>query len=199
MKESSFEMCKRDFLSPQGSNEQTRKHEKHKTQKHKWSTNFLMAWSQCLSWLLHVWGSQWGFLVSDFCPNLPILNWPLPFFLFWGWRHETGWSYPVKYFTDRSKADLLLWILNVFFLSCVCYAFGRVCLFVPCGHLPWKGWPLGSRLWYITMSLSLSHWYPGSDVMLGCIDSWSLYPYLLWRPSLQISIITIFTCANWCP
>ena len=28
-------------------------------------------------------------------------------------------------------------------------------------------------------SLSLSHWYPGSGVVLDCIDSWSLHPYLL--------------------
>ena len=28
---------------------------------------------------------------------------------------------PVKYFTDRSKAVLLLWIFYVFVLSCVCY------------------------------------------------------------------------------
>ena len=30
-----------------------------------------------------------------------------------------------------------------------------------------------------TMSLSLSNWYPGSGVVLDCIDSWSLHPYLL--------------------
>ena len=29
-------------------------------------------------------------------------------------RHETGLSPPVKYFTDRSKAVLLLWIFNVY-------------------------------------------------------------------------------------
>ena len=34
-----------------------------------------------------------------------------------------------------------------------------------------KGWPLGSRLLCLTVSLSLSHWYPGSDVVLDCIDS----------------------------
>ena len=45
-------------------------------------------------------------------------------------------SPPVKYFTDRSKAVLLLWILM---LSCVCYAFVRVCLYVPSGHLLEKG------------------------------------------------------------
>ena len=55
----------------------------------------------------------------------------------------------------------------------------RVCLFVPCGHLLGKGWLLGSCLWCITVSLSLSHWYPGSGVVLDCIDSWSLHPYLL--------------------
>ena len=43
------------------------------------------------------------------------------------------------------------------FLSCVCYAFVRVCLYVTCGHLLGKGWPLRSRLWCLTLSLSLSH------------------------------------------
>ena len=28
-----------------------------------------------------------------------------------------------------------------------------------------------------SVSLSLSHWYPGSGVVLDCIDSWSLQPY----------------------
>ena len=42
---------------------------------------------------------------------------------------------PVKYFSDRSKAVLLL----CFFLSFVCYAFVHVCLCVPCGHLLGKG------------------------------------------------------------
>ena len=58
-----------------------------------------------------------------------------------------------------------------FFLSCVCYAFVHFCLFVPCGHLLGKGWPLGSSLWCLIVSLSLSHWYPGSGVVLDCIDS----------------------------
>ena len=43
---------------------------------------------------------------------------------------ETCLSPPVKCFTDRTKAVLLLWIIHVF-LSCVCYAFVRFCLFVP--------------------------------------------------------------------
>ena len=50
--------------------------------------------------------------------------------------------------------------------SCVCYAFVRVCLFVPCGHL-------GKSISFVvsTVSLSLSHWYPGSGVVLDCINS----------------------------
>ena len=40
---------------------------------------------------------------------------------------------------------------------------------LPCGHLLGKGLPLGSRLWCLTVSLP--HWYPGSGVVLDCIDS----------------------------
>ena len=59
-----------------------------------------------------------------------------------------------------------------------------VCLYmfvspdIPCPGLPQtfflhclKGSSLGSRLWCLTVSLSLSHWYPGSGVVLDCIDS----------------------------
>ena len=105
-------------------------------------------------------------------------------------------SPPVKYLTDRSKAVLLLWIFYVFVLSCVCYVFVRVCLYMLCGHLLGKGWPLGSRLWCLTVSLSLSHWYPGSGVVLDCIDSWSLHPYLLClvsTPNRQISQMEVIT------
>ena len=43
-------------------------------------------------------------------------------------------SPPVKYFTDRSKAVLLLWI--IYAISAVfCYAFVLACLLIPCGHL----------------------------------------------------------------
>ena len=61
--------------------------------------------------------------------------------------------------------------LLCFFMSFVCYAFVCVCLFASCGHLLGKGWPLGSRLWCSTVSLTLSHWYLGSGVVLDCIDS----------------------------
>ena len=40
------------------------------------------------------------------------------------------------------------------------------------------------------MSLSLSHWYPGSGVVLDCIDSWSLHPYLLSISFVRVTLIT---------
>ena len=58
------------------------------------------------------------------------------------------------------------------FLSCFCYAFVRICLLMPCGHLLGKG--LTSWLLFVMSNcgeLSLSHWYPGSGVVLDCIDS----------------------------
>ena len=72
------------------------------------------------------------------------------------------------------------WVL-IFALSPFLYLYIFVCvgLYVPCRHLLGKRWPLGSRLWCLAVSLSLSHSYPGSGVVLDCIDSWSLHPYLL--------------------
>ena len=66
----------------------------------------------------------------------------------------------------------------MFFLSCVCIC--ACLLYVTCGHLLGKRWPLGSRLWCLSVSLSLSNRYPGSGEVLNCIESWSLHPYLLW-------------------
>ena len=37
-----------------------------------------------------------------------------------------------------------------------------------CPDMP-KGKFLGSRLWCLTVSLLLSHWYPGSGVVLDCM------------------------------
>ena len=50
-----------------------------------------------------------------------------------------------------------------------------VCLWSPAG----KGLTSWLRLWCPSVSLSLSHWYPGSGVILDCIDSYSLHPCLL--------------------
>ena len=58
-----------------------------------------------------------------------------------------------------------------FVLSCVCYVFVRVCLYVLCDHLLGKGRISWLSFVVSTVSLSLSHWYPGSGVVLDCIDS----------------------------
>ena len=58
------------------------------------------------------------------------------------------------------------------FCSVLCLlCFVRVCLYVLCGHLLGKG--LTSWLSFVvsSVSLSLSHWYPGAGVVLDCIDS----------------------------
>ena len=83
----------------------------------------------------------------------------------WGWRHWAGLSPPVKYFADCSGAVLLLWVFCVFVPSCVCCVFVRICLCVLCGRLLGEGGGgLASWLSFVvsTVSLSLSHWYPGS-------------------------------------
>ena len=49
-----------------------------------------------------------------------------------------------------------------------------ICFLVTC----WERADLGSRLWCLTVSLSLSQWYPGSGVVLDCIDSFIFAPLL---------------------
>ena len=60
-------------------------------------------------------------------------------------------------------------------LLCLCARLFICALWSPAG----KG--LTSWLSFVvsTVSLSLSHWYPGSGAVLDCIDSRSLHPYLL--------------------
>ena len=86
---------------------------------------------------------------------------------------ETGLNPPVKYYYWPFQGDASLGIIyNNSFLFC--YAFVRVCLLMPCGHLHGQDWPLGSCVWCLKVKLSLSNWYPGSGVVLHCIASWSL-------------------------
>ena len=48
-----------------------------------------------------------------------------------------------------------------------------------CDHLLGNGWPLSSCLWCLIVQLSPSPWYAGSGVVLDCIDSRSLPPFVL--------------------
>ena len=69
----------------------------------------------------------------------------------------------------------LLCFCSVLFLLCLCARLFICALWSPAG----KG--LTSWLSFVvsTVSLSLSHWYPGSGVVLDCMDSSSLHPHLL--------------------
>ena len=58
---------------------------------------------------------------------------------------------PVKFVTWKIGPVTLY---GIFFCLIFCYAFVRVCLLIPCGHLLGKGWPLGSRLWCLIVKLS---------------------------------------------
>ena len=69
----------------------------------------------------------------------------------------------------------LLCFCSVLCLLCLCARLIICALWSPAG----KG--LTSWLSFVvsTVSLSLSHWYPGSGVVLDCIDSWSLHTYFI--------------------
>ena len=77
------------------------------------------------------------------------------------------------------------------FLFCLVFAMFCARLFICASWSP-AGKGLTSWLSFVvsSVSLSLSHWYPGSGVVLDCIDSWSLQPYLLalWKRSVSLSI-----------
>ena len=79
------------------------------------------------------------------------------------------------------------------FLFCLVFAMFCARLFICASWSP-AGKELTSWLSFVvsSVSLSLSHWYPGSGEVLDCIDSWSLQPYL---PSLMTSI-TPFFCSG---
>ena len=74
----------------------------------------------------------------------------------------------------RSHKLGLMCLVDLLCFFCVAFAMPLcasvyLCLVVTC----WERADLGSRLWCLAVSLSLSHWYPvsGSGVVLDCIDS----------------------------
>ena len=79
----------------------------------------------------------------------------------------------------------LLCFCSVLCLLCLCARLFMCALWSPAGR------GLTSWLSFVVsaVSLSLSHWYPGSDVVLDCIDSWSLHPYLL-KLALRYQILS---------
>ena len=69
-------------------------------------------------------------------------------------------------FTGTSFVDLLCFC-SVLCLLCLCARMFICAVWSPAG----KGLTSWLSLVVSTVSLSLSHWYPGSGVVLDCIDS----------------------------
>ena len=99
----------------------------------------------------------------------------------WDWRLETSLSPPVKYFFywlfqgGASFVDHFCYSVFVFVMLC--------CLFIAAlwspigkGLAPWL-----SCVCCFIVFWCFPAWCPGSDVVLDCIDSWSLLPYLHWK------------------
>ena len=82
---------------------------------------------------------------------------------------------------DRIGELNSFWLFSVLCLLCLC---ARLFICALC-HLLGKGWPLGSRLWCLPVSLSLSRWYPGS----GRCGTW-LYRFLIFAPLLTFDLCT---------
>ena len=93
-------------------------------------------------------------------------------------------------FQGRTSFVDLLCFCSVLCLLCLCARLFICALWSPAG----KG--LTSWLSFVvsTVSLSLSHWYPGSGVVLDCIDSWSLHLYLLCVCGHKFVYIRTFKC-----
>ena len=82
----------------------------------------------------------------------------------------------------KPSSKILYWPFQggTSFVDLLCFC-SVLCLLCLCAHLficaLWSpaGKGLTSWLSFVvsTVSLSLSHWYPGSGVVLDCIDSWS--------------------------
>ena len=92
----------------------------------------------------------------------------------------------------------LLCFCSVLCLLCLCARLFICALWSPAG----KG--LTSWLSFVVsaVSLSLPHWYPGSGVVLDCIDSWSLRHYLVLLVLLTcfLSLFYLFwiwECKHW--
>ena len=143
----------------------------------------------------------------------------------WGWRLETGASPPVKYFTDRSKAVLLLWIFYVFSvlcLLCLCVCLFYMCFVVTCweradllalvcGVLLWVcHFPIGilGQMWLFIVSIpdlcTLTFTYATKhDGMLFTLLK-HMGPRTFWShlvsftSSVWHNQISMYTASEWC-
>ena len=111
--------------------------------------------------------------LNRFKPSSKILNWPF----------QGGTS-----FVD------LLCFCSVLCLLC----FVRVCLYVLCGHLLGKGWPLGSRLWslqwvcHFPIGILGQLWYLIVSIPDLCTITYFYYPRVAYANYLICIFINIY-------
>ena len=99
----------------------------------------------------------------------------------WRWRRETGLSHPVKYFTDRSKVVILMWIFYGFFLPCVCYALCAsvdMCLVLTC----WE------RAYLLALVCGVQLWVCHFSIVSWVRCDTLLYRFLIFAPLLTLII-----------
>ena len=114
---------------------------------------------------------------------------------------------PLNRFKPSSKIFYWPFQGGTSFVDLLCFC-SVLCLLCLCARLLicalWS--PAGKRLtsWLSfvvsTVSLQLSHWYPGSGVVLDCIDSWYLHPYLLLLCScchVTVNLLCLFITVTW--
>ena len=97
------------------------------------------------------------------------------FFHIWAWRPSWSCDHNIlhKFWLILLTVPRRYFFCGSFmFLFCLVFAMFCVCLFI-CALWSPAGKGLTSWLSFVvsTVSLSLSHWYPGSGVVLDCIDS----------------------------
>ena len=91
--------------------------------------------------------------------------------MLWLFVGPTG-VYLLDFFCSGIQFNLLLTPYPFMFLFCLVFAMFCARLFICASWSP-AGKGLTSWLSFVvsSVSLSLSHWYPGSGVVLDCIDS----------------------------
>ena len=81
-----------------------------------------------------------------------------------GWRRVTGLSPPVKYFTDRCKAALLLWVIHVISVVCLfCFHARRFidALWLPAGKglTSWLSFVMSNCVFVTSIRILGQVWY----------------------------------------
>ena len=120
----------------------------------------LTSWLLCLLCFVTFQNVPWS--TSELMARLAPWNWFKPSSKIFYWPFQCGTSFEDLY---------------VFVLSCICYVFVRVCLYVLCGHLLGKGWP---RLSFVVSNCELVTFPLVSWVRCG---TW-LYRFLIVAPLL---------------